>query len=111
MQDDIRVILSGGLSPRMRGNRLPVFLRRDDVGSIPAHAGEPFSRSFWSGFRRVYPRACGGTKRLKERSSRKNGLSPRMRGNRNASGVLLHPFGSIPAHAGEPETSLRGKKD
>ena len=32
---------AGGLSPRVRGNRLALMPGHDDVGSIPACAGEP----------------------------------------------------------------------
>ncbi len=50
----------------------------------------------------VYPRVCGGTRLFLARSVRRNGLSPRVRGNPNG---LLEPEilrGSIPACAGEP---------
>ena len=57
------VVVDGGegLSPRLRGNRLPPLLPTCRTGFIPAPAGEPH----WEGRRpqegEVYPRACGGT--------------------------------------------------
>ena len=98
-----RHVRAPGLSPRMRGNRMPsgdssnvpstVYpracggtdstrrsLRRHDLErSIPAHAGEPQVQPFE--FRMHQP-----------------GLSPRMRGNPDRSGIDA----AIPAHAGEP---------
>ena len=73
---------SGGLSPRVRGNRL--------------HAGERSDR--------VYPRVCGGTPPVGDESPITAGLSPRVRGNRliqyDEDGEAI----SIPACAGEPGT-------
>ena len=86
---DLRV----GLSPRMRGNRgrstfTPIRVypracggsRRKcacvDLGSIPAHAGEPQPSAGsrrWTG---VYPRACGGTPAGEVRGPR-HGVYPR----------------------------------
>ena len=53
--------------------------------SIPAHAGEPASRT--------------------KSSDRAEGLSPRMRGNPSMLGGVVFDQGSIPAHAGEPAQS------
>ena len=50
-----------GLSPRMRGNRLRQSDRLIMQGSIPAHAGQPSSKSSVANLFRVYPRACGAT--------------------------------------------------
>ena len=52
--------------------------------------------------RRVYPRACGGTFAEAVVVWEVVGLSPRLRGNRQTGGPLLHTDGSIPAPAGEP---------
>ena len=52
----------------------------------------------------VYPRVCGGTsKRLTSRRA-SEGLSPRVRGNRERSRRLHPARGSIPACAGEPQS-------
>ena len=50
-----------GLSPRVRGNQLPVHGYFQLVGSIPACAGEPVSAQLAVAVVMVYPRVCGGT--------------------------------------------------
>ena len=111
-----------GLSPRVRGNRYHADCSRRPGRSIPACAGEPvFPRQ--SGQRnRVYPRVCGGTMSVRLAWSaslvyprvcggtavrnrprrRRQGLSPRVRGNRHPSGQPHRRRRSIPACAGEP---------
>ena len=91
-----------GLSPRMRGNRLPEAVQVEGIGSIPAHAGEPGFRWRKGSPGGVYPRACGGTVAPSAVEWAAWGLSPRMRGNRIARKVASIFPGSIPAHAGEP---------
>ena len=51
-----------GLSPRVRGNRLPVVSPLMGIRSIPARAGEPILCHPPASIRPVYPRACGGTR-------------------------------------------------
>ena len=70
-----------GLSPRGRGNREMVQLRRPDVRSIPAWAGEPSNKAIYFGAERVYPRVGGGTMDDKFQAAWEMGLSPRGRGN------------------------------
>ena len=95
-----------GLSPRMRGNPFHISKPSGLQGSIPAHAGEPLLPPRRGGSARVYPRACGGTERRAHEDAARQGLSPRMRGNRPAC-TQSHPHtGSIPAHAGEPHIVL-----
>ena len=95
-----------GLSPRVRGN-LPLHRwLHQRPRSIPARAGEPVCRmpagiAVW-----VYPRACGGTFHFTVGFTRDPGLSPRVRGNQSAVCLPVSPFGSIPARAGEPLTSV-----
>ena len=50
----------------------------------------------------VYPRVCGGTTNLTVVSRYSAGLSPRVRGNREATLLRPRAGGSIPACAGEP---------
>ena len=50
----------------------------------------------------VYPRACGGTLKLRSTSSTNQGLSPRLRGNHRAFDGFDDKSRSIPAPAGEP---------
>ena len=97
-----RVAPVQGLSPRLRGNRLPLPEYIRVIGSIPAPAGEPplahlVSPSSW-----VYPRACGGTTQHKQPQDMKEGLSPRLRGNLHQCCGCPTERGSIPAPAGEP---------
>ena len=72
---------TAGLSPRVRGNRLPDAVGGGVDGSIPACAGEP--QSWASGIvnATVYPRVCGGTGEYPEPPAGYTGLSPRVRGN------------------------------
>ena len=71
-----------GLSPRVRGNLEHSSRQRENLGSIPACAGEPGPAP------RGRPCYCG--------------LSPRVRGNRFTEHVYGGANGSIPACAGEP---------
>ena len=91
-----------GLSPRVRGNRCPCPRRRRRSRSIPACAGEPSCWDRAACVYAVYPRVCGGTPEQHPPAWRLWGLSPRVRGNRDA---VLFPqvaLRSIPACAGEP---------
>ena len=100
-EPDITTELSGpsvlrtGLSPRGRGNPTPYSTQKH--WAIP---GNPvFARS-----PRVYPRVGGGTNNHVPRIGRSRGLSPRGRGNLEAT-LWYNGFrnsGSIPAWAGEP---------
>ena len=94
-----------GLSPRVRGNRLPQPLPADAGRSIPACAGEPKSRTKMKTTPSVYPRVCGGTSLLQTIIRPRQGLSPRVRGNPCASLSSTLRSGSIPACAGEPEAA------
>ena len=101
-------IASGGLSPRVRGNRL--FSRRlaSAGGSIPACAGEPKNASGLRSWPRVYPRVCGGTCSPEARRTTTCGLSPRVRGNPAGDADCRNMSWSIPACAGEPTHHFRG---
>ena len=74
--------VSVGLSPRLRGNLLPVHARGPYRGSIPAPAGNRFFEGRQAAVGGFYPRACGGTCVSVVRT--------------------LSGVGSIPAPAGEP---------
>ena len=100
-----------GLSPRMRGNPGHPNPCRECRGSIPAHAGEPERALAVNVPVAVYPRACGGTPPRFRGSSPQRGLSPRMRGNRITSKSGAVVYGSIPAHAGEPEQEGPQERD
>ena len=93
----------GTVYPRVCGGTLPMLShRRAGYGPIPACAGEPVAWSLPARYRRVYPRVCGGTEWTEMEAGLKEGLSPRVRGNRIF--IILPPVQcrSIPACAGEP---------
>ena len=94
--------IHAGLSPRVRGNPVLDSVGPEDVGSIPACAGEPRKPSVLMLAVRVYPRVCGGTVYTGANAWRPAGLSPRVRGNRAAGSRFRSSVGSIPACAGEP---------
>ena len=52
-----------GLSPRLRGNQYLYYNTTTDQRSIPALAGEPLVVTKEYRWDKVYPRACGGTRR------------------------------------------------
>ena len=91
-------VQQAGLSPRVRGNRM--FSGRTVARSIPARAGEPWCSLPPRCRRRVYPRACGGTGIDDDTNLPFMGLSPRVRGNRKAAHCHQLRDGSIPARAG-----------
>ena len=98
----VRHAFAGGLSPRVRGNRVLGAAPGPRGGSIPARAGEP--RPGWplATPTRVYPRACGGTEGDGVGHNYTTGLSPRVRGNPTYASSDNIIRGSIPARAGEP---------
>ena len=88
---ELRARLMEGLSPPTRGNRrdhCAIAIRR---GSIPAHAGQPATRSGRTTTTPVYPRPRGATPR--------------------ESGLGSGRGRSIPAHAGQPSTCVSELRD
>ena len=99
--EDVRVLdLSGGLSPRVRGNRRldPVLAARG--GSIPACTGKPLYASRHPTPPAVYPRVYGETSIDGVTPASHDGLSPRVRGNRAMIPASKPQEGSIPACTG-----------
>ena len=86
----------------MRGNLGVPWHILSTYGSIPAYAGEPLVQLAVSLPLGVYPRVCGGTRIDRAQQYTAAGLSPRMRGNRNALPGYRYRLRSIPAYAGEP---------
>ena len=74
-------LLSGGLSPPMRGNHSPSGPSGIRSGSIPAHAGKPACNRGFDSIVGVYPRPCGETRTSVRWTRSRPGLSPPMRGN------------------------------
>ena len=93
-----------GLSPRVRGNHPEAEAARVEAGPIPACAGEPHGGSPSAVRGRAYPRVCGGTAEIDPARPFQTGLSPRVRGNRDAGAGGGRRGGPIPACAGEPRS-------
>ena len=107
----VRISGSTSLSPRVRGNRTPSACERRHRGSIPACAGEPNISGPFIVQRRVYPRVCGGTIETGSENRRRQGLSPRVRGNPMSFGPVDELQRSIPACAGEPQGIVYVRND
>ena len=91
-----------GLSPRVRGSRGQSITIMDASGSIPAGAGEPSAAGPTPVTVKVYPRGCGGARRVTFLPVHQQGLSPRVRGSQLQFYPTPRAVGSIPAGAGEP---------
>ena len=102
VRNESSVLVHGGLSPRVRGNLQALLLRFFSHRSIPACAGEPGTARKTRSVSGVYPRVCGGTNPCASPVTTGVGLSPRVRGNRNAARGVAVRIRSIPACAGEP---------
>ena len=100
-------MLSIGLSPPTRGNPPSTASSGISPRSIPAHAGEPTKLWRGHGDSRVYPRPRGGTPCRRRAPTCSPGLSPPTRGNQARLALVASPQWSIPAHAGEPQRTLR----
>ena len=96
------IIISQGLSPRVRGNLGSSSSCNASIGPIPAGAGEPEIECADLPRIRAYPRGCGGTAPGFGNNARHAGLSPRVRGNRVGAADPCRAEGPIPAGAGEP---------
>jgi len=95
-------IISGGPSPRGRGNLDGDISAGIAQGTIPAWAGEPALRTIRSCMRRDHPRVGGGTGCASRTGARTWGPSPRGRGNHRSLKPFCLVLGTIPAWAGEP---------
>ena len=100
-----------GLSPHIRGNPADTTESAMASGSIPAHTGEPESRSPSPSRSRVYPRTYGGTDLGTLKLFQISGLSPHIRGNLCAGWSLGGVAGSIPAHTGETLSVERQRRE
>ena len=105
---DLAMAAEFGLSPRVRGNQPPLRRGFRVFRSIPACTGKPRLRRFPRGQAGVYPRVYGETTDIDVDNRKRQGLSPRVRGNRH----LQEPYAiyrrSIPACTGKPPTRSCG---
>ena len=84
----------------MRGTRLVGETAVEDVGIIPAHAGNTPEKQAPQGMSRDHPRACGEHPAVLAGHSGFPGSSPRMRGTLIQRLSDAPERGIIPAHAG-----------
>ena len=100
----------GGLSPRVRGNLLVLWIVYRGTGSIPACTGEPHPLRHRQREGEVYPRVYGGTINGGADACQSEGLSPRVRGEPMAPGLHQHTIrvyprvygGTMNRHPGKP---------
>ena len=91
-----------GLSPRVRGSRLPPLAPFNIARSIPTCAGQPewlwvCRTACW-----VYPHVCGAAGLMRRDVKTLTGLSPRVRGSLIIQQRALRWLRSIPTCAGQP---------
>ena len=96
-----------GLSPRVRGSLCQALIWVVSSRSIPAGAGEPRLMPNETGVKGVYPRGCGGAEGDTTTQEPGGGLSPRVRGSPIIQPAPTSLSRSIPAGAGEPDSSAR----
>ena len=94
-----------GPSPRVRGKLHQADRRQAGVRSIPASAGETSRFESSTAAATVHPRECGGNGLTGELGAKLGGPSPRVRGKRWPRAARASRRGSIPASAGETNTS------
>ena len=93
-----------GLSPPTRGSPVSDLGRLGTGESIPAHAGKPCGRPRTRHCTKVYPRPRGEAADTSGPRLSPTGLSPPTRGSRSSGPSVLLQRGSIPAHAGKPDS-------
>lgn len=91
----------------MRGGAARAADRPDQTGRIPADAGEPYSRRPETLWRRVYPRAHGGSRAEVESGRPPWGLSPSTRGAPDAERSRAGPGGYPRARGGTSRKRVR----
>ena len=93
---------SVGPSPRVRGSQSRPLAVPAVLGSIPACAGKPSSKTRRVVTCRVHPRVCGEAAAYHEVTPPDRGPSPRVRGSPLTPLDPVDRAGSIPACAGKP---------
>ena len=101
------VAICSGRSPRVRGRLGQGPDMSGRPGTIPACAGETRPHGSGNGSKEDDPRVCGGDGAGVEPRSLGNGRSPRVRGRLARRRWRLSFYRTIPACAGETDTSLR----
>ena len=95
-----------GIIPAYAGNTCRFFIDTVSMGIIPAYAGNTGDSYHWQRRIRDHPRVCGEHMLLYENRPSGTGSSPRMRGTLGfRRGGVIHR-GIIPAYAGNTQRSL-----
>ena len=92
-----------GTSPRMRGKRAILHLKRLPLRNIPAYAGKTHPQSSQPCSWPEHPCVCGENRLGPPAQTTDYGTSPRMRGKRNKSVGKRFRARNIPAYAGKQE--------
>ncbi len=103
----LKISLSCGLSPTMRGTVGSAFLSLSYQRFIPDHAGNSHIYILKTINCPVYPRPCGEQRYWFSFGDRYGGLSPTMRGTGWRGGHGTVPIRFIPDHAGNSMEKLR----
>ena len=101
---------SSGSSPRMRGTLQPNGEHHQQLGIIPAYAGNTQGRRMERRRWRDHPRVCGEHCRLPEKYPPLAGSSPRMRGTHRLRHGEASSRGIIPAYAGNTLSSRKARR-
>ena len=96
----LKMPVTAGSSPRMRGSHISIPIAMNPCGIIPAHAGLTSVMSIHSSLYGDHPRACGAHASGAQDEQYFWGSSPRMRGSQIAASRATTSPGIIPAHAG-----------
>ena len=96
----IKLFLSSGSSPRVRGSPRAIASAQTPAGIIPAGAGLTIAMIDMDDLGGDHPRGCGAHEAAPFSASRRAGSSPRVRGSRFPKSVTTSFAGIIPAGAG-----------
>ena len=95
-----------GSSPRVRGTRRLLLQHVDELGIIPARAGNTFEGVDGDIMVEDHPRVCGEHLPFRKRCSIPPGSSPRVRGTQSHQKLRGWQDGIIPACAGNTQSLL-----
>ena len=102
--------MSGGSSPRVRGTRGEVKVRKNRFRFIPAGAGNTDPRTDRPPAKPVHPRGCGEHGFSAASVWVSDGSSPRVRGTHSAQRIQYPFSGSSPRVRGTPSATARSKR-
>ena len=106
-QDSSILDLTGaGSSPRVRGKRRQLFIKRRLEGLIPACAGKTRTKRHKVFGGAAHPRVCGENVTTWPPVKAQSGSSPRVRGKRGFHSPAILSSGLIPACAGKTSTVI-----